>query len=175
MKHIYIKTLGIIGIVTVAFALSEMQIAQAEPVTLQCSNLDEGGFQISILKEGQQEEEAEQSTPMLRVKDSSSIRQSCDQIKTKLEQAIRTNGLDKLLLVAHEIGRDDAICVVKSSRDGCSRKNLLLDVPDGRDRDAFLDEIVVFEAETFFSGSKGQHTQRRKYAKFSSASNRNTK
>ena len=135
---------------------SGTQVGQAAE-RLSCKPVG-SGFQIS-LNNGQ--------TSLLMIQDASSIEQSCQQIANKLEREINAQELKSLMLVADSIGRQDSICVVRSDRGACrsNRSNLLVSVPEGIDRSQFLDGILTIRTDTFFSGSAGQHTNRRYYAK----------
>jgi len=143
-----------IAVLTIA---SPIQSGQAAERQVTCQTVG-AGFQISMNK-GQ--------TPLLMIQDVSSIEQSCQQIANRLKQEINAQGLEKLLLVADSIGRQDSICLVRSERGACrsNRSNLLISVPEGKDRSQFLDGILTIRTDTFFSGSAGQHTNRRYYSR----------
>lgn len=134
-----------------------IQPGQAAERQLICQTVG-AGFQISM-NNGQ--------IPLLMIQDASSIEQSCRQIANRLKQEINAQGLGTLMLVADSIGRQDSICVVRSDRGACrsNRSNLLVSVPEGNNRSQFLDGILTIRTDTFFSGSKGQHTNRRYYAR----------
>jgi len=135
---------------------SSTQVGQAAE-RLSCESVG-SGFQISLNNK---------RTSLLMIQDGSSIKQSCQQIANKLEQEINAQGLENLMLVADSIGRQDSICVVRSDRGACraNQSNLLVSVPEGIDRSQFLNDILAIRTDTFFSGSAGQHTNRRYYAK----------
>lgn len=143
-----------IAILTIAFPTQPGQAAEQQ---LTCQTVG-AGFQISM-DNGQ--------TSILMIQDASSVEQSCQQIANNLEQEINAPGLEKLLLVADSIGRQDSICVVRSDRGACrsNQSNLLISVPEGIDRSQFVDDILTIRTDKFFSGSAGQHTNRRYYAK----------
>ncbi|MDL5051977.1 COP23 domain-containing protein [Oscillatoria laete-virens NRMC-F 0139] len=133
------------------------QARQASAQQLTCKRVG-SGFQIFV-NNG--------PTSLLTIQDTLNIKQSCQQIANKLEQEINIPRLETLMLVADSIGRQDSICVVRSHRGACryDRSNLLIAVPEGRDRSQFLDDILTIRTDTFFSGYAGQHTNRRYYAK----------
>ena len=138
-----------------------IQPGQAAERQLTCQTVG-AGFQISM-NNGQ--------TPLLMIQDASSIEQSCRQIANRLKQEINAQGLEKLLLVADSLGRQDSICVVRNDRGACrsDRSNRLISVPEGSDRSQFLDDILTIRTNTFFSGSAGQHTNRRYYSRIGKA------
>jgi len=135
---------------------SSTQVGQAAE-RLSCESVG-SGFQISLNNK---------RTSLLMIQDASSIEQSCQQIANKLEREINAQGLESLMLVADSIGRQDSICVVRSDRGACrsNRSNLLVSVPEGSNRSQFLDDMLTIRTDTFLSGSAGQHTNRRYYAR----------
>jgi preprotein translocase subunit SecD len=141
--------------------IASVQSSQAVERKLTCKT-EGSGFQISI--EGGE-------MLLIGVDDASKIKQSCLQIASKLEQEINSQGLDKLMLVADSIGRQDSICVVRSDRGACRKdeSNFILSVPDKINRQQFLDSMLKVNVDSFFSGSAGQHTNRRYYARLGKA------
>lgn len=161
MKRFKITSLLTLTIATTTVTLGLSQPGLAKPISLQCLNRG-GGFQIEALI-------GQSKTPLLRVSNASGIRQKCEQVSAQLKKAIASGDVEKLMIVAHSIRRRNALCVVRSVQEGCNQANLLLDVPEGRDRDEFLNEVLNIDTEKFFSGSEGQHTKRRYYSKFGKA------
>ncbi|MBW4690615.1 MAG: COP23 domain-containing protein [Lyngbya sp. HA4199-MV5] len=146
------------AVTTTTAALSSPQPASTKAISLRCLNRN-GGFQLEVIN-------GQAKTPLLGVKNTTGIRQNCNQVAASLKKAIDNGAVEKLMIVADSIGRREALCVVRSVQEGCNQDNLLIDVPKGRDRDKFLDEVLklnTLDTQTVFSGSEGQNTRQRAY------------
>ncbi|XGV95776.1 MAG: COP23 domain-containing protein [Leptolyngbya sp. BL-A-14] len=164
MKGFKVFALLALSAVTTTAALSSPRPGSTKTISLRCLNRS-GGFQIEVLN-------GQAKTPLLGVKNTSGIRQKCDQVAARLKKAIDSGGVEKLMIVADSIGRQEALCVVRSVREGCNQDNLLIDVPKGRDRDEFLDEVLkinTLDTQKVFSGSEGQNTRQRAYRPINNA------
>lgn len=85
--------------------------------------------------------------------------------------------LEKLILIADTIGRRWKVCMVRSSDEGCTKNNVLLDFPRAAESNPqqFLSSILAIKTKIFLTGTEGQQTPRRPYSKFGSAVNRSSR
>lgn len=148
----------LIALLTVVAGIQAGKVAAHE---VSCEFIG-SGFQISV-NNGQ--------AAILMIEDSSSINQSCQQIANRLEREINKQSLTSLMLVADSRGWQDAICVVRSARGACRSdgSNLLLNVPEGIDREQFLTGILTIRTDIVRSGSVEDHTNFVSYAKLGEA------
>jgi Circadian oscillating protein COP23 len=171
MKSFRVSALLTLSLTTTTTVLSAPRADSAQTISLRCLTYKKG-FQIEIVN-------SQPKTLFLQIEDASGIGQKCEQVsaylKKEINKEIATGDISNLMIVADSIRRRNALCVVRSKREGCNQDNLLLDVPKGKDRDKFLKEVLKIQTEISFSGSEGQNTQQRSYSAVGRAIRRSTK
>ena len=159
---------SLLGLVSWGIASLAVMVMAAEDILLE--PIEQSGNCTIVMKNNT-------SKPLLNIPDIGQIKQTCGQIANSLQAEMNKGNLEKLILIADTIGRRWKVCMVRSSDEGFTKNNVLLDFPRAAESNPqqFLSSILAIKTKIFLTGTEGQQTPRRPYSKFGSAVNRSSR
>jgi hypothetical protein len=154
----------------VSWAIASLAVTAMAAVDVRLKAIEQSGSCTIV-------EKSDTSTPLLSIPDIGQIKQTCAQIADSLQAEMNKGDIESLILIADTIGRRWKVCIVRSSDEGCTKNNVLFDIPRVAESnpEQFLSSILAVSTEVLLTGTEGQQTPRRPYSKFGSAVNRSSR